>query len=184
MHILTLDAATSTGWTLGVPGKKPKHGTFVIPPTMRHGGRFAYAHINWLDKMLEPFGRDDVRVVYEKSILPADTNIDMLLKLYGLATCIQYTCFARGVPCKPIDAATWRSSMLGPYAPVRRKGMKKGEMRRLYKEAAIKVAGLLGYVVQTDDEAESILIWEHEAALENPRWGAARALATLGDKVA
>lgn len=165
MKLCTLDIATSTGWTLGAPGEKPAHGTFVIPETMRYGGRFPYAYITFLDGLLAPHGRD-VRIVYEQAILrPTDTP-DKLLKLYGLVSATLYVAHCRGLGIpQRTSSATWRSSMLRGFKPSPL--LKTRDQRsEAFKEEAMRVARLLGYDFSSHDEAEAILLWEHEAAIE------------------
>lgn len=150
MTILALDIATTSGWAFGAPGQTPRYGTFTLPPTGDDLGRFAFNFMQWAIakvRELEP-----KEVVFEAPIMPRETNILTLKKLYSLSVICELVCIAQGVPCSEIPAGSWRKSFLGPSYP-------PNGTRDELKRAVIAACRQMGWEPNSTDDADALGIW-------------------------
>lgn len=166
MRLLALDIATQTGWAAGDTSRpgRCKHGVYRNPDAGASVGRFLNTFAFWLAQKIVDV--EPVEILFEAPILTETTSLIMARKLYGLAGICEMVALNNGLDedhCHEIESSKWRSGFLGQYMPQRPRGRKPrpGEMRDLYKEAAIKVATLSGYTPICDDDAEAIGIWTY-----------------------
>lgn len=162
MRILALDVATSTGWALGAPGRPARHGIYTIQSRGERLGAYLSDYSFWLARKIVE-GEPD-RLVFEAPIITADTSLMMARKLYGLAGLTEMVALVNGMSPDQIfeiESSAWRASFLGSHYPVRRRGMPKGTMRRLFKAAAATVCKLHGYTPVGEDDADALGIWTH-----------------------
>lgn len=145
--ILALDVASSSGWAFGSIGDTPQHGVFTLPPSGDDLGRALHTFATWLSaKVRELQPRE---IVFEAPILPAQTNIKTLKKLYCLAGMVEFIAAIEGVPCSEITAGEWRKAFLGPYYP-------KSSTRDELKRAVIAACRQMGWEPRQDDDADAM----------------------------
>lgn len=170
MSVLALDVATCVGWAFGGAGDPPASGTFRCPSTGDDSGRFLVGYAQWLTAKLRELGPKEV--VFEAPILPRETNITTLRKLYSLAGITEFVCVLEGVSCTEITAGEWRRSFLGPYYP-------KGGRRDELKMAVIAACRALGWNPVDDNEGDALAILHVVLSVRNPRYAAASAVAAM-----
>lgn len=161
MSILALDIATTTGWAFGAVGEVPQHGTFTCPSTGDDLGRFAYSYAQWLAGKIRELQPKEI--VFESPILPRETNITTLKKLYGLAVVTEFIAISEGVTCQEITAGQWRKSFLGSQYP-------KGGTREELKRAVIDACRHMGWNPNSTDDADALGIWFVVACARNPKF--------------
>ncbi len=142
-YLLTLDLATSCGWTCGKPeDARFASGTHTLPKTGSDVGAFLYAFEGWLAGTL-----DGVAVcVFESPILPRATSLATCRKLYGLAGMTELLCHRRHIECMEVAGPTLKAFMGVKAAP----GEAKAQM--------VRSVQLHGYSPQSHDEADAIAI--------------------------
>jgi Holliday junction resolvasome RuvABC endonuclease subunit len=99
LRLITLDLATSTGYTDGDAGGEFLFGTFTIPAREREnlGGK-AIDFERWLVRFFEQ-GQPVKLVVFEQPILPAKSDIRVVRLLHGLAFLVELECWRHRVEC-------------------------------------------------------------------------------------
>lgn len=170
MSILALDVATCVGWAFGGAGDQPASGTFRCPSTGDDSGRFLEGYARWLTAKIRELGPKEV--VFEAPILPRQTNITTLRKLYSLAGMTEFVCVLEGVACTEITAGEWRRAFLGMHYP-------KSGTRDELKRAVISGCRALGWNPVDDNEADAMAIWHVAVSVRNPRYAAASAVAAM-----
>jgi len=169
MSVLALDIATQSGWAYGSAGEAPRHGTYRVPSTGDDLGRFAYAFAQWLTHKLRELQPKEI--VFESNILPRETNITTLKKLYGLAVVTELVALSEGVPCSEISAGEWRRAFLGQHYP---KKARRDELKR----AVVSACRQMGWEPHSTDDADAIGIWYVATCSRNPKFAAAHAMET------
>lgn len=165
--VLALDVATTTGWAHGAAGEKPRFGSYTLSSTGDDLGRYAYNFVNWLTIRVRELKPREI--VYEAPILPRQTTITTLRKLYSLATLVEMVALLEAVDCSEMTAGDWRKSFLGPQYP------HKGD-RDAFKAAAIKVARMHGWNPNNSDEADALGIWHVVTCDRNQAYSARHAV--------
>jgi Holliday junction resolvasome RuvABC endonuclease subunit len=99
LRLITLDLATSTGFTDGPAGGEFQFGTFTIPAREREnlGGR-ALDFEKWLLRFFDR-GAPVALVVFEQPIMPAKADIRVVRLLYGLAFMVELECWRNSTEC-------------------------------------------------------------------------------------
>lgn len=162
--VWALDLATNTGWAWGrLPAQPllPMEARIVKPPKPlsgflrfgREGGPVGEA----LDHA-ERWGREFIErrrpagMIYEKPILPADTNPDTVLKLNGIAGIFLMLAHRSGIRwVRNAQPSTVKKSFCG------RGGPGKGGVQ---EECIAR-----GWTFTTDDEADALALWDYAATL-------------------
>lgn len=166
---LNYDLALSCGWAAWKPGMDaPAHGIIPLPsPTAGNIGQALVRHeqhIRFIERELGPIaglsyewtpppsgkaktkpGAKPDEVVHEDAIR---TNMRTLKIMLGLSGNIERMSAVLGVPCEPINNASWRRVVLGkqPF------GTKKPKWKELSKAWAAE----MGLVVKGDDDADAL----------------------------
>jgi Holliday junction resolvasome RuvABC endonuclease subunit len=147
MKILAYDLATRTGWCVGdaLPGsERPAFGTHTLPSTGEDIGAF-------LDAALRKY-RQDVGVyrpdlvVFECPVLPAETQIATLRKLYGLAGVVELLCRWTTIRCAEEHLGTIKKFVTG-----------NGHATKAEVIFAVKTFGFA--VGEDDNQADAIALW-------------------------
>lgn len=170
MSCLALDLATTSGWAFGQPGETPRFGTFTLPNTGDDLGRFGVTFLQWLTAKLREL--EPKEVVFEAPILPRETNIQTLKKLYSISVVCEMACALQGVPCSEIPAGTWRKSFLGQSYP-------SGGTRDELKRAVIAACRQMGWEPNSSDDADALGIWFVASCARNQQMAANDAVARM-----
>ena len=156
--LLTLDLATHCGWTYGEPEDiRFAYGTHTLPSTGEDVGSFLAAFRDWLLAQIIPSHRDAV-VVFESPIMPAQTSMATLRKLYGLAGVTEMLCKDHDIKCMEVSAGSCRAFI----------GAKRTQGQDM-KKAVIAAVERYGYEPDDDDQADAIAIRLYVIARMWPR---------------
>lgn len=151
MILMTLDLATSLGWSRGdIADPHFQFGTHRLPSTGEDIGRFAVVFDSWLHDAAE--GVD--QVVFESPILPKQTSLVTVRKLSGLAWHVEFFCKVNGLRCEEVSYSSVKKFVAGHGFA------KKPEM--------IAAVRRYGYDVQTDDEADAVGARLYTVAMQRP----------------
>lgn len=168
--ILALDIASTSGWAFGSAGDAPRFGTYRAPSSGDDLGRFGYAYLQWLTGKLRELQPKEI--VFEANILPRETNITTLKKLYGLAFVTEIAALSEGIPCSEITAGEWRRAFLGQHYP-------RKATRDELKRAVVTACRQMGWEPNSTDDADAIGIWYVATCARNPKWAASHAVASM-----
>lgn len=171
--VFTLDVATASGWAYGSMGDAPQHGVFTLPATGDDLGRALHVFAQWLSgKIRELQPRE---IVFEAPILPAQTNIKTLKKLYCLAGTVELIAAIECVPCSEITAGEWRKAFLGQHYP-------KQSSRDELKRAVIAACRQMGWNPNSDDDADALGMLHVALAHRNQQAAANDAVNRMGPR--
>lgn len=160
-RVLALDLATKTGWACGsTEGTPVSHGVVAMPKTGEDIGKFLAVFEGWLLTAIDEMGPDEV--VFESPILPEQTAIATLRKLYSLAGVTELVVtrlIERGQNMQTREAALGdiRQHFIGiRQAP---KDIRGSEARRKWMKAkVIAECRKRGFNVAGDDDADAIAL--------------------------
>lgn len=146
MSLLTLDLATSSGWTVGdVSDRHFLWGSHRLPSTGVDIGSFALAYNLFLNDMITRHGVD--HIVFESPILPfAKTTLATVRKLTGLAWHTEFVARSAGIR---IEEA--HRQQVCAFMGVRGRG-------KDLKRQMIDAVRAYGYEVINDDQADAVAI--------------------------
>lgn len=151
VHIMTLDLATSIGFTRWSPGAKPTLGTHRLPSTDMDVGWFVDAYNEFLK---DQFAIErPSHVVYEAPILPGNTQPATALKLMNLAGHTEWVCRRMRINCTQLRIGTWRKHFMG------KGGGKRAEM----KQMCMDECRARGFEPRNDDEADAFGMLDYAA---------------------
>jgi hypothetical protein len=151
VNLLTLDLATRVGWTFGlVSDPRFKFGNHLLPSTGEDIGAFIKAFDDWLQQYAE---RVDY-IVFEQPILPRETRIETLRKLYGLTAHVEFWAKAYEVKCRE--------------APIGKIKMFMANSGNASKDMMVAAAKRHGYDVANDDEADAVGVRLYTISSEYP----------------
>lgn len=138
-NVLALDTATNTGWALRKDGSLFS-GTYNCQHDAKRespGMRFV-RFVGWLEAMVKE--NSVARVVYEAPHQRGGAATTVAL---GLVTHLMSTCARLGVEHQSVPTATLKKALTG-----------KGNAKK--EEMILKINGLTGLSVTSDDEADAI----------------------------
>ncbi len=139
-YLLTLDLATHTGWTRGLPEDRHfAYGTYVLPKGSDDVGAFLQAYEAWLIEALASVSL----CVFEAPILPKVTSLATCRKLYGLAGVTELICADFGIKCRSVNPMTIKA-FISP--------------RQRNKADMIRAIQRYGFDPKNDDEADAIAL--------------------------
>ena len=163
-RVLALDLATTTGWAFGAPGSIPQFGhlRFSKPGSARPVTYRAFR--TWLEDRWNVRDHQPDLVVYESpavpSIMAGKTNIDTIKLLVGLAEHLEEWCHKK-VELREARVADVRVHFIGQ------------NMKSAYaKQKTLEQCVMLGWKVETADEADACALWDFQCAWLNPRLAA------------
>lgn len=164
--ILALDLATTTGFALGDRSGVILSGSRRLPKTGDDLGRFGRAFRDWL--LIGLRRHKPELIAYEQPMLRgADTNINTLRKLYGLAFMVETVAGDTEfqIPCVEVNNGDWIKHFLGAG------NVPRDSIAR--KKAVFRICGIRGWKVEDYDEGDALAILDYaiscqsaEAALE------------------
>lgn len=146
-RILAIDAATTSGWALGVhtPGvSAPDVLKFGTMTTAGKGGVFFALYAGWMNNLLADF-KPDVLICEIPHIVRGNVEGP---KLLGALAIVQLACYRRDIVFVPGYIPAMRTLFLG-------KGGNKLK-RAQAKPRMIEAAKHRGHQVDTDDEADAV----------------------------
>lgn len=163
---LALDLATVTGFALGDRSGVIVSGSRRFPSTGDDIGTFGRAFRDWLIVGLQRHKPE--LVVFEQPMLPTQTNINTLRKLYGLAFELELIAGDRkllglpaGIPCMEVSNGDWIKHFLGAGNVPRDRDARK--------KAVVRMCGIRGWHVDEDnDQADALGILDYALASESP----------------
>lgn len=154
---LALDLATTTGWALGLLGKKPRSGSIKLggAGTSRPA---RYAALNdWLDSMNAAHGPFS-EVVFESPLVEGQGRDRALLAL-GLVAHLELWCWDRDLRTSECMVASTRKAVLG------RGTFPKGEA----KGVVMAWCKSRGFDPQDDNAGDAIVLWSHLEMIRTAR---------------
>ncbi len=155
MRVLALDQASKTGWALGtIEGGIASCGSNKVKGD--EVGHFLVAFEDWLRVFLDENPVD--LIVFEKPILPGQTQLSTLRKLYYLSGHIEVAAIRRGIEVRECFMQEWRSKFIGTSrAP--RDILKHSDRQKWIKARSLDRCKELGYPATNHDEADACGIW-------------------------
>lgn len=157
MRILALDVATNVGICVGESGADPRAWSVYLgdPPDER---RFSNA-LSMAHGLIENHNPD--LIVVEAAIGGPKTSH----YLVGLVACVRGCAYNRGVQVKSAALGTVRKHFLGKAIATRDfPHLKQAAAKKAIKAEVMKRCALLGWPVDTDDEADAVAIWDWACA--------------------
>lgn len=168
MKVLALDLASSMGVAVGVSGCPPKTTTIHLGKGSEDA-RFSRL-LTVVAKLLAEHQPDLVAI--EAAVGGPKTSH----YLVGLSACARGVCFNRGVRVELCNIATVRRHFLGKHLTMKHfPGKNAAAAKKAIKAQVIARCGLLGWHVESDDEADAAATFSFASST----WGKAQA-APLG----
>ncbi|MBX3504442.1 MAG: hypothetical protein KF895_03110 [Parvibaculum sp.] len=171
MIIAALDLATNSGYAIGDhldTGTAPVAGCFRLPKTGRDYGHFGAAFDKWLRSLIQRHGVEFI--VYETPILPAQTQIETLRKLYSLGTIAEMVARDLEIMIEETDMQTVRKHFIGvTRAP---KEVPKERRRAWMKARIIAKCEEFGWQPENDDEADALATLHYARIVMNKTYAA------------
>jgi hypothetical protein len=143
-YLLTLDLASSLGWSCGEPADQSfSYGRHQLPKTGEDIGDFLYHYRGWLHPALD--GVD--LCVFESPVLPRTTSLATARKLYSQAGMTELVCRDRKIKCMEVNLQSIKTFM----GVDRTRGADQ-------KASMVDCVKRYGYEPENDDEADAIAI--------------------------
>ncbi len=145
MILASLDLGSRLAYTLGpIEAERPTFGAHQLPATGDDVGLFITAWDRWLRSFIARMGPPErgCRLVFESPILPRQTQMVTLRKLYGLASHLEFVCRAMGVDVCEINVKSTKLFWTGSG------GASKDDM--------VAAARGYGFDVEYHDEADAL----------------------------
>lgn len=157
MKVLAFDIATQTGVAFGRPGEKPITKVIDLGSGRSDAARFAKAL-----RMAEGFieARKPDLVAVEAPIGPGSSTV-----LVGLYACVVAQAVKMGCKVERYQVQSIRKHFLGKALTSKDyPGLTKAESRAEIKRVVMVRCRMLGWPVDTDDEADAIALWDYAIA--------------------
>lgn len=150
---LALDQATRTGWAVGCADTHPRSGHFTLPKTGKDIGSFILAYRDELSGLLDEHRPETV--FFEQPVLPRQTSIVTLRKLYGIASETEALCISRQIRVREVPVRDWQPYFLGSLSTkgLSKKQRKDQRLDKLYSRCARN-----GWKFANEDEATALAI--------------------------
>lgn len=157
MRILALDLATTMGCAVGVSGSAPRTWSVHLGKAPDEA-RFSRL-LSVTAKLLAEHSPDLVAI---EAPIGGGMKSDYLV---GLAACARGVCFNRSVRVEVCNIATVRKHFLGKHLTAKHfPGKTPAASKKAIKAQVIARCGLLGWHVESDDEADAAAIWDFASA--------------------
>jgi len=153
MKIVAMDIATTVGLCVGESGAKPRawHVNLGKAP---HGRRFS--EVLKLTQGLIQTHEPDM-IVAEAAIGGPKASAYLI----GLVACVEGVCWNRGVRFESAHLGTVRKHFIGKALSVKHfPHLKPAAAKKAIKAEVMKRCDMLGWPVETDDEADAVAIWD------------------------
>lgn len=137
------DLATATGWAVRSLEGRRHWGSFALP-RIPQIGRFLQTFEDRVDALY--LSHAPTVVIYEAPFVGSRMPRIMAMKLFGLASHLEYICHRRRIPC--FEEA--RSEVVKFYCGSVPKG------RAMQKIAVMREARRRGFLIANDDEADAL----------------------------
>ena len=174
MIVLALDLATNSGYAIGDhldTGVAPIVGCHRLPKTGRDYGQFGEAFERWLRSLIEKHSVEFI--VYETPILPAQTQIETLRKLYSLGTIAEMVARDLEIIIEETDMQTVRKHFIGvTRAP---KDVPQPKRRAWIKQRIMEKCREFGWNPLNDDEGDALATLHYARIVMNKDYAAATA---------
>jgi len=159
--ILALDPATTSGVAFGKPGDTPSFRTWRLKGENR--GVKGVAFLGFMRDLLDEVEPERVFIESPMGIIAATKKggipPETILLLNGLVMLAETACASRRVPCELLDRNRAVFHFCG----------RKPKVAGTAKAMCQSRARLLGWPVQTLDEADAAALWDLGCCLANPR---------------
>lgn len=158
MRIAALDIATTTGICAGEAGATPTWWEVNLgePPDGRR-----FSNILRLTQGILEAHRPDL-VVVEAAIGGAKASAYLI----GLVACVRGCAWNRGVRCEMAHLGSIRKHFLGRALTVKDfPALKPAAAKKAMKAEVVKRCHLLGWKVDTDNEADAVALWDYACAI-------------------
>ena len=162
--MLALDLATTTGWAYGAPGSIPQFGSLSFGKRDSSRAVIYRAFRDWLEAKWNVRDHQPDVIVFESSAVPSimagRTRIETIKLLVGLTEHLEEWCH-RKVELREARVADVRVHFIGA-------NMKSA----LAKQKTFDQCRMIGWDVQTADEADACALWDYQCAWLNPKLAA------------
>lgn len=171
MILAALDIATNTGFAIGDhldTDAAPIVGCHRLPKTGRDYGQFGEVFDRWLRTLIEKHKVEFI--VYETPILPAQTQIETLRKLYSLGTICEMVARDMDVIVEETDMQTVRKHFIGvTRAP---KEIPQPQRRAWIKKKIMDRCFAYGWKPLNDDEGDALATLHYARIVMNKTYAA------------
>ncbi len=158
--ILAIDPGTEGfGWAVGAAHLRPKWGTYEPVKTRDDLATFLVDTRTFLYSLFQRYRVTEV--VYESPVLNRFNNVYTIRKMFALGGLIEVECHDAGLGVFEAAPGTVRRHFLG-------KGMTPRKSEEI-KRAVMTRCKQLGWVVETDHEADALAILDYSLALRGSR---------------
>ena len=165
MKILALDLAINTGVAFGSSDGAPRAFTVNLgkPP---NGRRLS----NALRMAQELIVQNEPDLVIAEASIGGAKASPFLAKIVG---CVEGVCWNRSVRCELVTSPTVRKHFLGKHLTVRHfPHLQAKDAKAAIKARVVQRCAHVGWVVDNDDEADALAIWDYACAHYAPRYQA------------
>lgn len=155
-RVLALDLSGSTGWACGsTKGTPVSHGVVTLPKSGDDLGWYLTHFRDWLNLALDDM--EPQQIVFESPIMPEQTSIPTLRKLYSLCGVTELVARERKILVTEANLAQIRKHFIGTSkAP---SDIKDAKVRRMWLKArTIEECRKRGFRVSGDDDADAIAL--------------------------
>lgn len=157
MKILAMDLATSMGVAVGISGCPPKTSTVHLG---KGGEEARFSRLLTVVAKLLAEHQPELVVIEQPVGGPKTSHY-----LVGLMACARGVCFNRGVRVETVSIATVRRHFLGKHFTTRHfPGKNHAAAKKAIKAQVIARCGLLGWHVESDDEADAAALFDFACA--------------------
>jgi len=159
VRIMALDLSTRVGWAVGVPGERPRYGTWMLP-SMADNGRCGAALVAALEDAITVHA--PTHIVAEAPLpLPAQNHAATARLQFGLAWTVAMVGYWRDVQTRECSVDKARMGILGRC----RFAGHRDEAKRVVMGWCEKQ----GWPVDDDNMADACLLWRWSCMLaEHP----------------
>jgi hypothetical protein len=159
--ILSIDAATTTGWCYGHPGGKLTFGSIRFAKPGQPRAVTYHNERAWLGDRFVQYDPALKLVVFESPAVPmimiGKTNIDTIRKLVTMAEIIEEMTYFTGIECREAKVSDVRAFFIG-------RNCKSAEGKRLTCEKCRD----MGFDVQDDNAGDAVALWHYQVGCLRP----------------
>ena len=173
MRTLCLDLATQFGFAVGDQCGVVAHGSHKLPSTGNDIGAFLYSYQSWLSSAISRW--EPGEIVFESPVLPANTQLNTLRKLYSLCGVTELIAGNRQIPVREANLSSIRLHFVGvARAP---KAIPAKERRQWIKDAVMLECRKRGFRPADDNAGDALALFSYTLAQKDRRFR------MLGDEI-